>query len=372
MFAAAAQRLGLPPPRVIAYEQLLLQPAVGFAEVVPEKALVRIESPGENAAVQTALIQRGAKLRGLDAARIVAEVNAAAMHGRITGSDLWYAGYCELLQRLEQELSPLGVRWMNHPGDIPALFDKSQCQNTLASRGISVPRQLADDEGPACFEDFLARLDERGWSRVFVKLRFGSSASGVVAFERGRGGMQATTSVELVRERGEVQLFNALRTVRYTEPTDIAAIINVLCNQSVHVERWVPKANFSGRTFDLRIVTIGGEPRHIVMRTSRGPITNLHLGNQRGDVSQLCATWNNTAREAAWSTCRAAAACFRRCHYLGIDLAVLTGLTRHAVIELNAFGDLLPGVIDTAGNDTYGAELVAAIRGAEPRSGAMG
>jgi hypothetical protein len=50
---------------------------------------------------------------------------------------------------------------------------------------------------------------------------------------------------------------------------------------------------------------------------------------------------------------------FPRCHYLGIDLAILAGLTQHAVLELNAFGNLLPGVTDAGGNDTYAAELAA-------------
>lgn len=364
MFADAARRLGLSLPRVIAYERLLTERGFELAELVPNAALVRIESPGENAAVQTALIRLGAQLRGLDPIRTTAELAAARMHGRIAGADLWYAGFCDLLQRIESELSPLRVHWLNHPADIPVLFDKVRCQSVLAGAGVQIPSPLSngDEAGPECCDELLARLDARGWLRVFVKLRFGSSASGVVALERSRRGMQATTSVELVRERGEVQLFNSLRIVRYTEPADIAAIIDALCSQGVHVEQWVPKATHAGRTFDLRIVTIGGEPSHVVMRTSRGPITNLHLGNQRGELPELFAKWSHDAREAAWSTCRAAAAAFPRCHYLGIDLAVLTGLSRHAVFELNAFGDLLPGIVDDAGRDTYTAELAAAFR----------
>jgi hypothetical protein len=363
MFSDAARRLCLPSPRVIAYQRLLAEPALELAEMVPCGSLVRIESPGENSAVQTALIRLGAQCRGLDAGQTAVQIKAAAMPCRIAGSDLWHAGFCALLARFEQELSGLSVRWMNHPADIPVLFDKTICQEMLAEGGISVPRALhaADKAAPTCFDDFLARVEARGWSRVFVKLRFGSSASGVVAFERGRRGMQATTSVELVGEHGEVQLFNSLLIRRYTEPADIAAIIDVLCSQSVHVEQWIPKATFAGRTFDLRVVTIGGEPRHVVMRTSRGPITNLHLGNQRGDAAQFLVNWSPSARQSAWSTCRAAAACFPRCHYLGIDLAVLAGLARHAVLELNAFGDLLPGISDAAGNDTYVAELAAVL-----------
>jgi glutathione synthase/RimK-type ligase-like ATP-grasp enzyme len=363
MFAAAARRLSLPPPRVIAYEHLLAKPAFDLAELVPPGALVRIESPGENTAVQAALIRLGAQHRGLDAAQSAVVLEAAATHGRLAGSDLWYAGYCELLARIAQALEPRGVRWMNHPADIPLLFDKTRCQAELASRGINVPRGLVStgEAAPACFDDLLARLDALGWSRVFIKLRYGSSASGVVAFARRGRGMQAITSVELVREGSQMRLFNSLRVARYTNPADIAAIVNALCGQGIHVEQWIPKATLAGRTFDLRILAIAGEPRHIVVRTSRGPITNLHLGNQRGDIAQLFAKWSPTARETAWSTCRAAASCFPRCHYLGIDLALLTGLSRHAILELNAFGDLLPGIVDPTGVDTYTAELAAAL-----------
>jgi hypothetical protein len=210
------------------------------------------------------------------------------------------------------------------------------------------------------FDALVSQLDRVGWRRVFVKLRYGSSASGVVALERGRNRWQATTSVELVREHGETRLFNSLRVRRYTAVAEIAAIIDELCQQEVHVEQWIPKAGLAGRTFDLRVLVIAGEPRHVVVRTSRGPITNLHLGNQRGDWPALVAKWPAAARELAWESCRAAASCFPRSLYVAMDLALLPGLARHAILELNAFGDLLPGITDSAGDDTYTAELLAA------------
>src|SRR5690606_12725399 len=98
--------------------------------------------------------------------------------------------------------------------------------------------------------------------RAFIKLRYGSSASGVVALASGRGIVQATTSVELVRLAGDVQLFNSLTVRRYTDERDVAAIVDALCREQVHVERWVPKASLEGRTFDLRVVVIAGDVRH--------------------------------------------------------------------------------------------------------------
>ncbi len=38
---------------------------------------------------------------------------------------------------------------------------------------------------------------------------------------------------------------------------------------------------------------------------------------------------------------------------LGIDLMVAPSLRRFAVAEVNAFGDLLPGIVDAQGRSTY-------------------
>jgi hypothetical protein len=53
------------------------------------------------------------------------------------------------------------------------------------------------------------------------------------------------------------------------------------------VEEWVPKAGIADHTFDLRIVTIAGQPRHTVLRLSKAPMTNLHLGAHRGALQEV-------------------------------------------------------------------------------------
>jgi hypothetical protein len=201
-------------------------------------------------------------------------------------------------------------------------------------------------------------MAEIGWRRVFVKLRYGSSASGVVALECSRGRVQAATSVELVRQTGQVKLFNSLRVRRYQDERDVATIVDELGRHELHVERWLPKAGFQGRTCDLRIVVIAGRVRHKVLRTSRGPLTNLHLANRRGDVAAFLDAVPSEHREAAWNSCAAVAAAFPRNLYIGIDLLFQPSLARHAVLEVNAFCDLLPGVIDN-GADTYAADLLS-------------
>ena len=66
--------------------------------------------------------------------------------------------------------------------------------------------------------------------------------------------------------------------------------------------------------------------------------------------------------EAARRTCEQAAAVFPGSLHVGVDLLVAPGYRRHAVLEGNAFGDLLPGVL-SEGMDTYEAEIRAVTKG---------
>ncbi|MEU4423223.1 STM4014 family protein [Actinoplanes sp. NPDC024001] len=172
------------------------------------------------------------------------------------------------------------------------------------------------------------------------------------------GRVAATTSVELQGGR----LFNSLRVRRYEDEASVAAIVDRLAPDGLHVERWFPKAGLGGRTLDLRVVVIAGRARHIVVRTSRSPMTNLHLGNARGDVASVRAAAGEQSWRSAMETCERVAACFPRTLHVGVDLMFRAGWRDHAVAEVNAFGDLLPGVL-ADGSDTYGAQVAALIEG---------
>ena len=346
-FRAAVAELGFPQPVEIAWLDLL-EGRVHLAELVPPRALVRIESPGENGAVEEALVQLGQDRSRLQESR-------PPEHGEIGDPAAWFRGFSLLLGRVEAELGPREVSWMNHPAEIPLLFDKTACQQALRAAGLPVPDCLGS---VTSFEELRRTLRELDVARVFVKLRHGSSASGVVALETSNGQIKATTSVEMVNAGESLRLFNSLRVRRYTSEPEVAALIDELCRREVHVETWVPKAGWRGATFDLRVMVIGGEVQHVVMRTSRGPITNLHLGKRRGDVAVFLAELPAESREAAWESCSRVAAVFPRSLYFGIDLLFLPGFHRHVLLEVNAFGDLLPGVT-FRGMDTYRSELAA-------------
>jgi hypothetical protein len=169
--------------------------------------------------------------------------------------------------------------------------------------------------------------------------------------------MQAITTVESVRHEGRLRLYNTRRLRRHEDPAEVAPLIDALCREGVQVEEWLPKAAFEGDVFDLRVLVIGGEVRHVVPRLSRQPMTNLHLLNRRGDPERIRAEVPPEDWAAALGSARRAAALFPRCLHVGVDL-LLTPRFRHAVLEANAFGDLLPGVL-WRGLDTYEAEVAA-------------
>ncbi|MGW4243898.1 STM4014 family protein, partial [Nocardia sp. NPDC004722] len=206
--------------------------------------------------------------------------------------------------------------------------------------------------------------------RVFVKLAHGSSASGVLAVETAGGGrVQATTSVH---REPDGRLFNSLRVRKYGTESEVAVLVDALAPDGLHVERWLPKASQSGRSADLRVVVIGGRATHAVVRTGRSPMTNLHLGGARGDLTAARAaiTAAGGSWEEALGICEQAAACFPGFSRVGVDLLPGTGWRRFTVGEVNAFGDLLPRLTGLAGSgaehgDTYDAQLTAILRRTE-------
>ncbi|MEU4161849.1 STM4014 family protein [Actinoplanes sp. NPDC026670] len=304
---------------------------------------VRIESPGEDAEVDRLLRELGSGRPAV-----------AAEHGEIVGTAAAFAGLRIALDRVVAG----GGRLLNQPGDILTMSDKPRCHARLAGAGVPVPPALRQVHG---YESLRAAMADAGWNRVFVKPAHGSSASGVVAFAVAGRRLSAVTSVELSGDR----LFNNLRVRRYDDEASIRAIVDRLGPDGLHVERWFPKASLNDRVLDLRVVVIAGEPRHVVVRTSRSPMTNLHLGNARGDVAAVRAAAGARSWAAAMETCARVAACFPGTLHAGVDLMFRTGWREHAVAEVNAFGDLLPRVL-ADGLDTYGAQIAALTGGWSP------
>lgn len=335
-FAAACRSEGIPEPGLIPWTSLLC----GTAKP-PRGGLLRVESPGGDPDADTLLRGPG------DPARV-------------DGGARWYATFTAALNQLRAAATPQTVTWLSDPADIAVMFDKRLTHARLLDAGVPVPAAL--DRTVTDYPELRSAMAVAGWSRVFVKPAHGSSASGVIALSARAGRVRAITPSVPGRRGGYL---NSLTVATYTDEPSVAELVDYLAPDGLHVERWMPKAGLNGRTFDLRVVVIGGTPTHAVVRTSQTPMTNLHLGGRRGDLAQLRDRLGADGWRRALDVCSRAAACFPATLMVAVDLLVTVGLREFFVAEVNAFGDLLPGLTGlddgpAAGLDTYAAQVRAA------------
>ena len=354
-FQRALGICGLSPARVIPWQLALQTPHALFEALGPE-TILRIDSPGERFEVERLLIAAGSEVPDESGAARIDRQGALALsvdRGRVRHSRQWYLGFRKTLR----EWAPrLACPVMSAPSDIEVMFDKRLCQARLRDAGVPVPPSLGPITG---YDHLRATMRDAGLDRVFVKLAHGSSASGVVAFSARRTPL-AITSLERVEAGGCVRFYNSLRLSRHTEPRHLRDVIDFVCREGAQVEAWIPKARQKGHPIDLRVVVIAGRACHVVVRQGRSPMTNLHLGGGRGDLPALRASVGREVWGELMRVCEEAARVFPDTLYCGADLLIGADPRQVAILELNAFGDLLPGVL-WRGCDTWTREVQAVI-----------
>ncbi len=358
LFADAVARRGRAKMETVAWLDFL-QDAEALKSRLRPDTVLRIESPGENFEVERLLLLQGSEARTDNDHEWMSRDAIKRLEfrrGRVLPMPQWFRGWERALQAVEASLAAVpGCRAMNSPREIATMCDKALCHRFLGYYDVPVPPLLGT---PGSFAELRALMSGRNCHRIFLKPWYGSSASGVVALEMSATAMQAFSSVELVREQGALHLYNSLEIRRYSTTSEIVELIDAVCRQRCIAEVWLPKAGFEGRRFDLRGLVIAGRAAHAVVRQSQGPMTNLHLGNQRGDLARLREHLGEANWQRATTACERAAAAFPNSLYVAVDLLVSPSFRRVAVAEVNAFGDLLPNVLHE-GRDTYSAELAA-------------
>ncbi|GAB3115358.1 hypothetical protein GCM10027160_22580 [Streptomyces calidiresistens] len=333
-FRAAALAAGCPEPRVVFWSDVLRGKRV---RLVPGE-IVRLDSPDGDPTAERLLRGPGDPTR-------------------VEGTARWYRGLTEAARDIGRAARRDGARMLDDPAELAVLFDKRLCHGRLAAAGVPVPASPTsgpDAPVPADWAAVRELLRGAGLRRAFVKPAHGSSASGVLALETAGGGrVQATTSVELAADG---TLHNSLRVRRYRTEREVAAIVDALAPDGLHLERWVPKAGQDGRSADLRVVVVAGRAGHAVVRTSRSPMTNLHLGGARGDTGRALAGITAAGGDPAapWDIAERAARCFPRTLSVAVDVLPGTGWRTLRVGEVNAFGDLLPGLFGAPGRGAEG------------------
>ena len=347
LFQEALARRGQPPATVLAWRDLVAaeESVEAVLSRLPEApAVLRIDSFGEDFDVERRLLRRGlsaaeADPTGPTVARAEEIDGLTFDRGRILAPRQHHHGFLSVLAELERALARRPwLRPLPSPRTIERLFDKRACAPSFVAAGAPVPRSIPSPGlTPAALRDAMRAA---GHGSVFVKLACGSSASCLALYdETDPHAPWLFTSMEIDGPR----LYNSLRPRRYRDRARIDRLLGFLLREGSHVEEHVPKARSDGAFFDTRMLVVEGEVAFTVMRKSRHPITNLHLGGTRGTSEELGAAVPAEVLEAAHESCRRIFAA-HECLHLGVDVMFTAARDGHRVLEANAFGDLLPNL----------------------------
>lgn len=304
-------------------------------------AVLRMESPGRDWDVARQLIQAGdpdGDHRSLEYRK-----------GWVAHPKRFYNGFVRVLEGLSRSFAQRPhLRITSAPRDVASMFDKNETCARLAAADVPIPPTLP---APSSLSQLLEEVRRRRWPTTYVKLNTGSSASAIAVLRACDAQPLATSS--LIPYDGD--FFSTRRLARLSgEP--LASVLTFLIGQDVCVQQGIRMAQIDGQNFDVRVVVIKGEVAFTIFRLSHNPMTNLHLGGQRGDVTRCRASIPTRAWLDGLDHCVEAAQLYDA-DMVGIDLLFESGYARHFVLEVNAFGDFFPNLTDARGRGVHEVEI---------------
>lgn len=308
-------------------------------------AVVRLESPGRDFEVTKLLLQAGDGNDWHD---------QPYRKGQLLHPGLLHRGFCRVLSGLKTALEQRP--WLKPqacPLAVAELFDKRATAARLHAAHIPVPATLPPAANGAALIEYLC---SRPYRTVYVKLNTGSSATGIVVLHPRDDPPWAITSMI----RLEHGYFNT-RRLQCIRGSELEAALDYLLVEGAFVQEGIPMAQIDGQNFDVRVVVLYGEPRFFIFRLSQHPMTNLHLGGRRGQPEVCRAAIPTRAWLDAIDHCVEAARLYP-CAMVGIDLLFARNYLRHVLLEINAFGDFFPGLVDEHGVTVHRAEIERTAR----------
>jgi hypothetical protein len=320
----------------------------------PTYGVVRIDSPGECAETSRLILRAGiepvsAEGRSPVSARQIDRLRFE--RGAILHPRQWFFGLRTILHALQSHYADACVRWMSTPESIVMAFDKLACLERWEDAQLPVPRRYPQ---VGSYEQLRAVVRGRH-ARLFLKLRYGYSAMGAIALEWRDTLVRAITTVDVTSSAEGPKLFVSKKPRVLLRESEIAWLIDTLAAEDIVVEAWLPKARWNGRPFDVRVVTIGGRACHAVGRANSSPFTNLNLDAARIERDDLVAELGDKWEQLE-ALCVAGAQQLPDAGMLGIDLLVRPCREQFVLLEANAFGDYLPGLL-YRGMSTWDAQL---------------
>lgn len=239
--------------------------------------------------------------------------------------------YLMYLKMLQKE----SAIFLNSPKVIADLLDKKRCKKVLQESGIAVTKMIP--QHISNIEELCYVMQQQNLYSVFIKPCCFSGAAGIVAFRMHPKSKKMTAYTSCYFENG--QLCNSKKLRMLQETKEMTALVNAVLHFDCIVEQWVPKADYQGASFDLRVVYQFQKISYIVVRAAKGPITNLHLNNHAIPFSELALS-DKTVEEIN-ELCHQTAALFPGLQMAGMDIMLGKHNLKPRIIEMNGQGDLI-------------------------------
>ena len=238
--------------------------------------------------------------------------------------------YKETLQRLSEMSLPDDVCFLNTPDALLRALDKKETKEVLMDKGLKVTPMLPS---PHSFDELRQLLADCGRG-CFLKPRYGSGAGGIMAirYQPNRNKWIVYTTLRQV----DGVIHNTKRINRLSVEKDIIPLAEAVIQTETILEEWIPKAQLQGENYDLRVVCRESEIDYIVVRCSKGSITNLHLNNKAHWWNEL--SLSEEVRQQIYFQCQEAVQSLDL-RYAGVDVLIERGTDIPYIIEVNGQGD---------------------------------
>ena len=238
--------------------------------------------------------------------------------------------YKETLQRLSEMSLPDDVCFLNTPDALLRALDKKETKEVLMDKGLKVTPMLPS---PQSFDELRQLLADCGRG-CFLKPRYGSGAGGIMAirYQPNRNKWIVYTTLRQV----DGVIHNTKRINRLSVEKEIIPLAEAVIQTEAILEEWIPKAQLQGENYDLRVVCRESEIDYIVVRCSKGSITNLHLNNKAHWWNEL--SLSEEVRQQIYFQCQEAVQSLDL-QYAGVDVLIERGTDIPYIIEVNGQGD---------------------------------
>lgn len=327
-FANALRSRGHPAPQHMTYEQFI-QNQTYFKDLLGTVDVLRIDSPGGGYNIWKYF----ADYIGMPVA------SYHKNYGQIYPQTPFVRGTYDSIMSACDLAFKQGVSCTVDPHAVQCFMDK-RATHELCKPFIPTPKALPEVNN---WTELHGVMKARDLDNVFMKLRFGSAASGVLAIEKLGPKLRVWTSVERVEDGYKTYLFNSLKIRKYLDEK-AKRLIDEVAIMGVHVEAWIPKLRLDDKPCDLRLIVVGGVPAHCVVRRSVTPLTNLHLSNERLTAKVVRERIPPKVWDEILDIGVKAGHFFPKHLCIGLDVAIHRHTQKPYLLEVNAFGDHLNDV----------------------------